>query len=216
MLHKIIVLIFRCLYYLLYHQFAWSYDFVAALVSLGQWNNWVNYTLSFLSQERVLEIGFGPGHLLLSSMRNNIDIIGLDESKQMAARAYKMIKSTGYSPSILRGNVYSLPFKDVYFNQVVATFPSEYIFKTAAISEIDRVLTPGGQLIVLPFAWIKGKLWYEKITHRFFDLNTFIQAWRDKYCQAITQQGFEVTIKQINDSKSKIFFIIATKPGIHS
>lgn len=211
MLKNIIILIFRCLYYLLYHQFAWTYDYVAAFVSLGRWNSWVQHTLPFLTGQLILEIGFGPGHLLSSAMRSNIKIIGLDESKQMARRASKKIKSLGYIPPILRGNVYSLPFPGNNFNQVVCTFPSEYIFNSQAISEIYRVLSPGGQLIILPFAWIKGTLWYEILASRIFDFDMFTLNWYEKYCSVISQEGFVVAITQINDGRSTMAFIIATK-----
>lgn len=145
-------------------------------------------------------------------MRSNIDIVGIDESKQMVSRVSKRIKSLGYTPSIIRGNVISLPFKENHFTQVVSTFPSDYIFNAKVISEIYRVLMPGGQLIILPFASIKGKLWYEKIANRLFEFEMVTQTLCEKYCLAIIQQGFEVKTNQFNDARSSIFFIVATKP----
>jgi ubiquinone/menaquinone biosynthesis C-methylase UbiE len=44
-------------------SFAWSYDLVAAVVSLGQWNHWVGSVLPYLPGVNILEIGHGPGHL---------------------------------------------------------------------------------------------------------------------------------------------------------
>ena len=46
-----------------YHEFAWTYDFVAAVVSIGRWNQWIDSALPFVQGRRVLEIGHGPGHL---------------------------------------------------------------------------------------------------------------------------------------------------------
>jgi len=197
---------------LLYHQFAWSYDYVAAFVSLGRWKSWVIRTLPLLTGKRILEIGFGPGHLITTAMRNNLNIIGLDESEQMIRRTSIDLSAAGYTLPILRGNALFLPFFKSHFDQVVATFPSEYILNAQAISEIYRVLIPGGQLIVLPFARLKGKLWNDKTTGRIFDYKMITQNQCGKYCLVMMQQGFEITINQIDDDKSSVIFIIATKP----
>ena len=59
---SLIQILLQPIFHLLYHQFAWTYDFVAAFVSLGRWQDWVDAVVPFMSG-RVLEIGFGPGHL---------------------------------------------------------------------------------------------------------------------------------------------------------
>jgi ubiquinone/menaquinone biosynthesis C-methylase UbiE len=212
MLKNIIVRIFRCIYYLLYHQFAWTYDYVAAVVSLGRWNSWVQHSLPFLTGQRILEIGFGPGHLLYALLIAHKNVFGVDESQQMTGRAYKKIKILGFTSPIIQGNVFALPYPDGIFNQVVSTFPSEFIFNKIALSEIIRVLQPGGQLVILPFAWIKGKLWVEKMVNHLFDFNSVTHTWEEKYCQVIQHEGFDLTFTQIQDTRSAMLFIIATKP----
>jgi ubiquinone/menaquinone biosynthesis C-methylase UbiE len=103
-------------------------------------------------------------------------------------------------------------FRNVFFDQVVSIFPSEYIFNKTALTEIFRVLLPSGQLVILPFAWIKGKLWYEKMANRLFDFSENTHALEEKYCQVIQQEGFDLTFNQIQDTGSAMLFIIATKP----
>ncbi len=212
MLKSVIVRIFRCIYYLLYHQFAWTYDYVAAIVSLGRWKSWVYHSLPFLTGPRILEIGFGPGHLLAALLAKHKNVVGIDESRQMTRRANKKINFLGFTSPIIRGDICQLPFSKGYFSQVVSTFPSEYIFNRLAISEIYRVLQPGGQLVILPFAWIKGKLWLEKIANHLFDYDAVMHTWEEKYCQVIQQEGFELSFNQVQDSRSAMLFIIATKP----
>jgi len=210
---KIINWLFKWGYYLLYHQLAWTYDFVAAIVSLGRWNNWVHLALPFLSGQHILEVGFGPGHLLDSAIKCHKNIVGIDESKQMIHRASKMISTVVDDPPLVRGNISAMPFPDEHFDQVVSTFPSEYIFDKTAISEIFRVLMPGGQLIILPFAWIKGKLWFEKLLNRILNFDSAIPTWDEKYGNSLKQHGFsDVSIKLIEDDRSKVMFIIAAKP----
>jgi ubiquinone/menaquinone biosynthesis C-methylase UbiE len=53
-------------FHLLYHQFAFTYDAVAWFVSLGQWQAWGQAALKRVRGPRVLEIGHGPGHLLIA------------------------------------------------------------------------------------------------------------------------------------------------------
>ena len=50
----------------LYTQMAWTYDLVAAVVSVGMWTSWVRSTLTYLNGPQVLELGHGPGHLQIA------------------------------------------------------------------------------------------------------------------------------------------------------
>ena len=70
----------RFFFKLLYHQFAFAYDFVAATVSVGRWQDWVSSILPFLAGTRILEIGFGPGHLQRHLLRRGLTVVGIDES----------------------------------------------------------------------------------------------------------------------------------------
>ncbi|MEW6241946.1 MAG: class I SAM-dependent methyltransferase, partial [Chloroflexota bacterium] len=53
----------RVFYHWLYHPFAWVYDFVAAVVSLGRWNEWIMTVMPLIEGTRILELGHGPGPL---------------------------------------------------------------------------------------------------------------------------------------------------------
>jgi 2-polyprenyl-3-methyl-5-hydroxy-6-metoxy-1,4-benzoquinol methylase len=92
MLRKFLAVLMRNFFALLYHQFAWTYDFVAAVVSLGMWKQWVSSTLPYLDGPRVLEIGHGPGHLLLALAEKGLKATGLDESRWMGKIALKKIR----------------------------------------------------------------------------------------------------------------------------
>jgi SAM-dependent methyltransferase len=56
-----------------------------------------------------------------------------------------------------RARAEALPFPGACFDSVVSTFPSEYIIAPATLSEIRRVLRPGGRLVVVPAGWITPK-----------------------------------------------------------
>jgi ubiquinone/menaquinone biosynthesis C-methylase UbiE len=152
---RLIQILLRPFFHLLYHQFAWTYDLVAAVVSLGRWKEWVGTALPYLSGN-VLEIGFGPGHLQASLIVKNISTFGLDESAQMVRQATKRLQKKGASNHLVRGYAQNIPFPGEIFNNVVATFPAEYIFEPRTLNEIRRVLLPAGQLVIIPTAWITG------------------------------------------------------------
>lgn len=137
-------------YHLLYHQFAWTYDVVAWLVSGGLWRRWILAVLPAL-QGRVLELGFGTGHAQLA-LANRPAVAGLDASPQMAAIAAARLRRGGFQPRLVRGLAQALPFPAAAFDTVLATFPAEYILDPATHDEIRRVLAPGGRLVIVPLA----------------------------------------------------------------
>ena len=151
-------IIFGIFFRLLYHQLSWSYDFIAALVSAGKWRQWVTSVSPLLQGPRILELGFGPGHLQVEITKAGYEGFGIDESKQMVRLASLRIAKVcptdakiGYAhyPVLSRAVAQHLPFQTNFFDTVVSTFPSPYIFDPASLSEIYRVLNKDGKLIVL-------------------------------------------------------------------
>ncbi|MCX6066918.1 MAG: class I SAM-dependent methyltransferase, partial [Chloroflexi bacterium] len=147
----------RLLFHHFYHRFAWTYDFVAAFVSVGRWKDWILTALPHIRGTRILEIGFGPGHLQVELNRQGFQALGLDESREMASRARKNLFRNGFPSALTRGYAQSLPFAANSIDSVVATFPSEYIIERRTLAEIHRILKPGGRLIIVPTAWIGGR-----------------------------------------------------------
>jgi ubiquinone/menaquinone biosynthesis C-methylase UbiE len=148
LLFYIVNTILRVIYALLYHPFAWTYDLVSWIVSVGQWNAWVKEVIPFIRGKNVLELGFGPGHLQLELNRMGFQIFGIDESHQMVKQASHNLKRKVTPINLTRGLSQKLPFESV-FDTIVATFPSDYIFDLKTAKDISRVLVPGGRLIVL-------------------------------------------------------------------
>src|SRR5450830_1634642 len=129
---RLIQILLRPIYYLLYHQFAWTYDLVASMVSLGRWQDWIHSALPYLNG-RVLEIGFGPGHLQFSLNEKDLPSFGLDESRQMARQASRRLRKQGVTSHLSRGYAQYIPFASGVFDSVVATFPAEYIFDSRTL-----------------------------------------------------------------------------------
>jgi ubiquinone/menaquinone biosynthesis C-methylase UbiE len=89
----------RLFFRLLYHQFAFSYDLVAAAVSFNRWNDWVASVIPFIEGRQVLEVGHGPGHLQRVLRSRGLLAIGIDESPQMGRLAQRNLKDTAGPPT---------------------------------------------------------------------------------------------------------------------
>ena len=210
----LISFLFRPIYYLLYHQFAWTYDFVAAVVSLGRWQDWVQAALPFLNG-RVLEIGFGPGHLQLSLNKNRLPAFGLDESRQMAHQARRRLRKKGAIIRLSRGYAQNIPFAGGIFDSVVASFPAEYIFDPQTLNEIRRVLVRSGRLIILPMAWITGTRPLERLAAWLFRISGEAPGKPGQASAAIKDRfshtGFEVRSEIVELKGSQVLVIVAEK-----
>jgi ubiquinone/menaquinone biosynthesis C-methylase UbiE len=142
---------------LLYHQFAFTYDAVAWFVSLGQWQTWSRTALPRVRGQRVLEIGHGPGHLLIALARSGYHPIGVDLSPQMIRLARQNIQHVGVNVPQVRCRVQALPFRAGTFDSVVSTFPTDYIADRDTLREVQRVTTAPGRLIVVVGARLSGR-----------------------------------------------------------
>ena len=206
----------RLFFYFLYNQFAWLYDFVADTVSLGKWDEWILTVLPYLNGSRFLELGHGTGRLQVEMCRRGMKVIGLDSSKRMGRIAFKRIVGRKFFPLLVNGYAQLLPFPDRSFDQVVSTFPSEYIFDIKSLNEVWRVLTPGGSLIILPVAWIRGNQPLERMAAWLFRFTGQAPAWDSRMVMPFQNAGFEIQTNREIINSSEILLVFAIKPNDHN
>ena len=103
MLNRFLTAVLRVFFHLLYHQLAFTYDFVAWAVSLGMWKDWIKSAASEITGPRALELGHGPGHLQILLLASQISTFGLDISTQMGWQAKKRITARGYKHKLING-----------------------------------------------------------------------------------------------------------------
>jgi ubiquinone/menaquinone biosynthesis C-methylase UbiE len=117
---------------------------------------------------------------------------------------------------LTRGLAQQLPFPDETFHTLVATFPAEYIYDPKTLAEAQRVLTPGGRLVILPGATILGRGLMDRTMALLFrltgqtppDLSEII---RERSRKPFGVAGFQVQTHELNIRSSVVFIVVATK-----
>ncbi len=127
------------------------YRFASTVPFAGQWRIWQRLVLPRITGTDVLELGCGLGDLFADMLKAGYNCRAVEHSPQMAAAARENLRKHGIGQAawIIQGSAQKLPFSDASFDTVVGTFPSEYIYDPDTIAEVDRVLRPGGRIIVI-------------------------------------------------------------------
>jgi ubiquinone/menaquinone biosynthesis C-methylase UbiE len=201
----------RFFFYLIYQPLAWSYDLVAWVVSLGQWKSWIFSSLPLLPGPRVLELGHGPGHLQLALHQMGTHTFGLDQSRQMSLLAHRRLQRSGYQSNLSRGLAQNLPFPANSFDQVVSTFPPEYIVQQELLAAIKRVLRPSGSFIVLPVAWIRSPRLLGRLAAWLFRATGQAASWDMLFSDKFRIAGFVVEERRVTLPESEVVLLIAKR-----
>ncbi|MFT6259621.1 MAG: demethylmenaquinone methyltransferase/2-methoxy-6-polyprenyl-1,4-benzoquinol methylase [Bermanella sp.] len=150
-----------------FHSVAAKYDIMNDLMSFGVHRLWKRFTMEFTGVrkgDQVLDIAGGTGDLAMKFS----DLVGPDGKVVLADINDSMLKvgrdrllDKGYSGNIevVQANAESLPFADNSFNVITMAFGLRNVTnKDKALQEFNRVLKPGGRLLVLEFSKTKNPL----------------------------------------------------------
>jgi ubiquinone/menaquinone biosynthesis C-methylase UbiE len=198
-------------FHLLYHELAFTYDAVAWLVSLGQWQAWGRTALDRVRGPRVLEIGHGPGHLLIALARSGRQAIGIDLSPQMIRLARGNIGRAGVRAPQVQCRVQALPFRSGVFDSVVSTFPSDYIADVATLREVQRVTNDRGRLIVVFGAQLIGREPSKLLIEWLYRLTGQREAKFDDEESIFVQVGMPARIETEAVGASMVTLVVAEK-----
>jgi ubiquinone/menaquinone biosynthesis C-methylase UbiE len=198
----------RIFFHLLYHPFAFTYDFVAAAVSFGRWNEWVLNVLPFIEGNSILELGHGPGHLQNTLNQRGFRAVGLDESPQMGRIAKRRL---GPASKLTRGQAQTLPFRDESFQTILSTFPSEYILDQRTLKEARRCLSGGGRLVVLPIGWPRNPFlkWLYRVSGE--SPAKLSETLKLGIKQPFSNAGFHTEIRMIEVKSGSLLIVIAER-----
>ncbi len=144
----------------MFDNIAWKYDFLNRLLSLGIDKRWRKKAISTLengSPARVLDVATGTADLSIELARRlpESQITGVDISEKMLDIGRKKVvkKKLDQRIELLYGDSEALEFPDHHFDAVTAAFGvRNFENLEAGLQEMNRVLKPGGQLVVLEFS----------------------------------------------------------------
>jgi len=100
-----------------------------------------------LARGRVLELGVGTG-MNFPFYRDVEAVYGVEPDPHMLKRARKRARELGLHVELLQAGAETLPYEDAFFDTVLVTFVLCTIPNPqAALSEVARVLKPGGRVV---------------------------------------------------------------------
>jgi len=147
------VRIVRHLFATIYHR----YDFLNHFFSLGRDLAWRRFTVGkmrFFQTNRLLDVATGTADLAIEALRENphIQVTGVDFVKEMVAVGQQKVNRRGLAARIhlMCGDALNLPFADENFDVAGIAFGIRNIPQyLQALSEMSRVVVPGGRVMVL-------------------------------------------------------------------
>lgn len=143
----------------MFNNISKRYDFLNHFLSLGIDKIWRKKAVNMLKDikpQRILDLASGTGDFAIESLRlNPKEIIGMDISEGMLEVGRQKMKKNGYDNviSMRLGDSEDLPFEDNYFDALTVGFGvRNYENLEKGLSEMLRVVRPGGKLIILEFS----------------------------------------------------------------
>ena len=151
-----------------------KYDVMNDLMSVGMHRAWKAYTVlvaNVKNGDRVLDIAGGTGDLALAfapKVGASGQVVHTDINEAMLREGRNRLLDAGVNLPTLACDAEHLPFADGYFDLVTVAFGLRNMtHKDAALLEMNRVLKPGGKLLVLEFSKVAKPL------VKLYDWNSF-------------------------------------------
>ena len=147
----------------LFATIADRYDFITRFLSYGQDRRWKRRLIRLAAlrpTDRVLDLACGTGDLAFEALPSVRRVVGLDVTFRMLELARQRNDTwCGFTKnekpnqvSFLAGDMGSLPFASASFDVVTTGYGLRNVPDLGlAVSEIHRVLAPGGRLLSLDF-----------------------------------------------------------------
>lgn len=171
--------------------------------------------------EKILEIGFGTGHSLVTIARSvgpQGKALGIDISDAMVMLAQELLFREGVAAhsQVQRGDAEQLPFGDASLDGIFFSFTLE-LFDTPdlprVLAECKRVLRPGGRIVVVAVSregeqgtMLKLYEW----THKHFPN---LMDCRPIYVRrALEAAGFTIRDAQVQSMWVPVEIVLAGKP----
>jgi len=143
----------------MFDNIAGNYDFLNHFLSLGidiYWRKRLVKHLKKQAPKHILDVATGTGDLAIAMLKSNPEkVIGIDISKGMLEVGRKKMKDKGLEDriSLKQADSENLPFEDNTFDAVTVSFGARNFENLEkGLSEMCRVMRPGGKLYILEFS----------------------------------------------------------------
>lgn len=157
----------------MFDSIAYRYDFLNRFLSAGidiRWRKKAISQLKDIHPKQILDVATGTADMALLEMKllSPDKITGIDISNKMLEIGRQKIEKQGMGEKItlLNGDSETINFPDNSFDAVTVAFGvRNFENLEKGLSEIKRVLKPGGKLVVLEFSKpkTKGFRWFYNI-----------------------------------------------------
>lgn len=144
-----------------FHSVAGKYDLMNDLMSLGIHRLWKRFTIDCSGVRRgqkVLDLAGGTGDLAIKFSRlvgetGEVVLADINDSMLKVGRTKLHDMGIVGNVSYVQANAEELPFADNYFDCITIAFGLRNVTdKDKALRSMQRVLKPGGRLLVLEFS----------------------------------------------------------------
>jgi demethylmenaquinone methyltransferase / 2-methoxy-6-polyprenyl-1,4-benzoquinol methylase len=135
------------------------YDLLNRVLSMGIDQRWRSQAIKLLEEiepRRILDVATGTADLAIKALKLNPEkVVGVDISEEMLRFGRQKVEEIGEQNRIelKRGDSERLPFSDNQFDAALVAFGvRNFEDLNKGLAEINRVLRPGGRLVVLEFS----------------------------------------------------------------
>ncbi|QYJ78517.1 bifunctional demethylmenaquinone methyltransferase/2-methoxy-6-polyprenyl-1,4-benzoquinol methylase UbiE [Shewanella acanthi] len=160
-----------------FHSVAAKYDIMNDVMSFGIHRYWKRYTIEVSGARpgmKVLDLAGGTGDLTakfshLVGDKGEVVLADINDSMLKVGRTKLRDRGIVNNVNYVQANAEALPFPDNYFDIITIAFGLRNVTdKDAALRSMQRVLKPGGKLLVLEFSKPQ-----HEIMRKVYDLYSF-------------------------------------------
>ncbi|MDI5833564.1 bifunctional demethylmenaquinone methyltransferase/2-methoxy-6-polyprenyl-1,4-benzoquinol methylase UbiE [Shewanella xiamenensis] len=160
-----------------FHSVAAKYDIMNDVMSFGIHRFWKRYTIEVSGARpgmKVLDLAGGTGDLTakfshLVGDKGEVVLADINDSMLKVGRTKLRDKGIVNNVNYVQANAEALPFPDNHFDIITIAFGLRNVTdKDAALRSMNRVLKPGGKLLVLEFSKPQ-----HEIMRKVYDLYSF-------------------------------------------
>lgn len=144
----------------MFDSIAWRYDFLNHFLSFNIDRLWRRKAIRIIGKthkdSNILDVATGTGDLAIAALRlNPSKITGIDISEKMLAVGKEKIsrKKLGNKITLMKGDSEKIPFENNQFDVAMVAFGvRNFSDPLKGLTEMYRVMNPGGMIMVLEFS----------------------------------------------------------------